>query len=99
VLPGGTAGGLVQSGTGSITITGTPAAAYTKIIVKIVTAGELGTGVFQYSLDGGVTFSGNVTIPGGATYVLSTTGATSPSSPGPTAAAPPSRSATPSPSR
>lgn len=76
VLPGGTAGGLVQSGTGSITITGTPAAAYSKIIVKIVTAGELGGGVFQYSLDGGVTFSGNVTIPGGATYVLSTTGAT-----------------------
>jgi hypothetical protein len=76
VQPGGTAGGSSQTGTGSISLSGTPAAAYSKVVVKIVTAGELGTGVFQYSLDGGSTFSGNVTIPSGATYVLSTTGVT-----------------------
>jgi len=76
VIPGGTAGGGVQTGTGSVSLTGTPAAAYPKALLKIVTAGELGTAAFQYSLDGGVTYSGNVTVPGGATYLLSTTGVT-----------------------
>lgn len=86
VLPGGSAGGGVQSGTGSLSLSGTPAAAYSEIIVKIVTAGELGTGVFQYSLDGGTTYSGNVTIPGGATYVLGSTGVTITFAAGPTGA-------------
>ena len=76
VLPGGIAGGGAQIGTGTISLSGSPAAAYPKIVLKVVTAGELGTGVFQYSLDGGTNFSGNVTIPGGAAYVLGATGVT-----------------------
>jgi hypothetical protein len=85
VLPGGTAGGGVQTGTGTLALSGTPAAAYTKIVVKIVTAGELGAGVFQYSLDGGTTYSGNVTIPASpGAYVLSTTGVTITFAAGPT---------------
>src|ERR1700737_4153275 len=63
VVAGGTAAGNVISGTGSITLSGTPGAAYPKSIIKIVTAGELGTGAFQYSLDGGVTYSSTVPIP------------------------------------
>src|SRR6266403_2177026 len=73
VQPGGTAGGSTQQGTGSISLTGSPTAAFPKVILKIVTAGELGTAIFQYSLDGGLTFSGNVTVPASATYPLSTT--------------------------
>src|ERR1700730_10092681 len=76
VQPGGPAGGNTQQGTGNISLTGSPAAAYPSVVIKIVTAGKLGTGVFQYSLDGGTTYSGNVTIPSGAAYVLGATGVT-----------------------
>jgi len=77
VVAGGTAAGNVISGTGSITLSGTPGAAYPKSIIKIVTAGELGTGAFQYSLDGGVTYSSTVTIPSApGTYALGATGVT-----------------------
>jgi hypothetical protein len=77
VVEGGTSAGGVASGTGSLSLSGTPAAAYPKVVVKIVTAGELGTGAFQYSLDAGVTFSGTVTIPvAPGAYVLGATGVT-----------------------
>jgi hypothetical protein len=76
VIPGGTAAGSSQSGTGSLTLSGAPSGtAYPKVVVKIVTAGELGTGAFQYSLDGGTTFSGSVGIPASpGTYALGSTG-------------------------
>jgi hypothetical protein len=45
-------------------------------VVKISTSGELGTGAFQYSLDGGTTYSAAITIPAGATYALAPSGAT-----------------------
>src|SRR6267143_4721934 len=70
VQPGGTAGGSTQQGTGSVSLTGSPTASFPKVVLKVVTAGELGTGVFQYSLDGGTNYSANVTIPAGTTYVL-----------------------------
>jgi hypothetical protein len=77
IVAGGAAAGNVIGGTGSIALSGTPAAAYPKVIVKIVTAGELGAAQFQYSLDGGVTYSGTVTIPAApGAYVLGATGVT-----------------------
>src|SRR6266849_2707744 len=76
VVQSGTAAGGVAIGTGTIALSGSPTAAYPKIVIKIVTAGELGTAVFQYSLDGGVTFSANQTVPASTgAYLLSTTGA------------------------
>jgi Baseplate J-like protein len=79
------------TGTGSLTAAGqggiSPASAssYT-VVIKIVTSGELGAGVFQYSTDGGVTYSGNVTIPSGGSYAVTTTGATVTFVSGPTGA-------------
>lgn len=63
VTPGGLGGGNTALGTGSISLSGTPATSYPKVIVKIVTAGEQGTAVFQYSLNGGTTYSANITVP------------------------------------
>ena len=84
VLPGGAAAGGAQLGTGGLTLSGAPAAAYPKVVVKIVTAGELGAAVFQYSLDGGSTFSGNVTVPASpGLYVLGSTGVSITFVPGP----------------
>src|SRR4051812_35541106 len=75
VVKGGTGAGGVGTGSGSISVSGTPVAAYPKIIISIVTAGELGTAAFQYSLDGGSTYSGTVTVPAApGIYVLGTTG-------------------------
>src|ERR1700674_1518279 len=62
------------TGTGQVTASGQGTGTFS-VVVKIVTAGELGSGVFQYSTDGGVTYSGNVTIPSGATYSVGATGA------------------------
>ncbi len=71
------AGALVQeganggppAGAGNIEIAGTPADAY-EIVVGIVTSGILGVGVFNYSLDGGNTWSQDITIPAGGTYSI-----------------------------
>jgi uncharacterized phage protein gp47/JayE len=87
VTPGGTGGGSTPLGTGSVTLSGTPAAAFSKVILKFTTAGEQGTAVFQYSLDGGVTFTSGITVPaapGG--YVVPTTGVTATFNSGPTGA-------------
>ncbi len=62
-------------GSGSLEASGA-ALAQRSIRLKVVTAGGLGTAVFQYSLDGGSTYSANVTIPSGGTYVLPSTGVT-----------------------
>src|SRR6266478_958053 len=76
VVKGGTGAGGVGTGSGSMTVAGTPVAAYPKIVINIVTLGELGTAQFQYSLDGGVTFSGTQTVPSApGIYTLPGTGA------------------------
>ena len=65
----------VGTGTGSLTASGQGAITNT-VAIKIVTSGELGTGAFQWSVDNGVTYSGNVTIPSGGSYTVSTSGVT-----------------------
>lgn len=57
------------TGTGSLTASGVPIGTYA-VVVKITTAGELGTGAFQYSLDEGATYSSAITIPVGGVYTL-----------------------------
>jgi hypothetical protein len=75
VVKSGTGPGSTGVGTGSLTLSGTPSAAFTKIVINIVTAGELGAAQFQYSLDGGVTFSGTQTVPASpGTFAVPTTG-------------------------
>jgi hypothetical protein len=74
VIPGGASGGGVQSGTGSISLSGSPSLPYPKVILKIITSGDLGTGAFRYSLDSGSTFSGSIGIPGGGVYSIPSTG-------------------------
>jgi hypothetical protein len=61
-------------GTGSVTADG-QGTITASVVIKITIAGELGTGSFQYSTDGGTTYSSNLTIPAGATYSVGTTGA------------------------
>lgn len=73
------------TGTGSLTATGQGAIS-ASVVVKISTSGELGTGAFQYSLDGGTTYSAAITIPAGATYALAPSGATVTFVPGPVGA-------------
>lgn len=67
---------VTQTGTGpTVTLAGVPLGDYTATI-KITTGGALGVGAFTYSLDNGVTFNGPITIPGGGTYVIPSTGIT-----------------------
>jgi uncharacterized phage protein gp47/JayE len=63
----------VGTGTGSLVISGAPVASYS-CQVKISTSGEPGAGQFQYSTDGGLTFSAAATIPSSGTTALGTTG-------------------------
>jgi hypothetical protein len=76
VVPGGTAGGGVMAGTGSLSLSGTPTTSIAKAVVKIVTAGELGAGQFQYSIDGGKTFSSTQTMASSGAFVLPSSGVT-----------------------
>lgn len=67
-------------GTGTVTPSG-PALQASAVVVAISTSGNVGTGVFKYSLDGGVTFSSTITIPSGATsstgsYLIAAVGVT-----------------------
>jgi hypothetical protein len=73
------------TGTGSLTASGQGAIS-ASVVVKISTSGELGTGAFQYSLDGGTTYSAAITIPAGAVYALAPSGATVTFVPGPVGA-------------
>lgn len=63
------------TGTGSVSVSGSPLDAY-DVIVLITTSGNLNAGVFQYSLDGGDTYSAKLTIPTAGTYVIPDTGIT-----------------------
>jgi hypothetical protein len=77
VIKTGAGAGGAATGTGNVTVDGTPATQYTKILVQITTSGELNSAVFKYSLDGGSTFVSGITVPASpGTYVLGATGVT-----------------------
>lgn len=86
VVESGLGGGSSPLGTGSLILSGSPIAQYPKVVVNIVGSGELGTATFQYSLDGGITFTGVLTVPASGVYVLALTGATITFTPGPSGA-------------
>jgi hypothetical protein len=69
------------SGTGTLTVTGNPLDAY-EVVVRITRAGGLGAAAFVYSLDGGDTYSPEIAVPSGGTYVLPGTGLTLAFAPG-----------------
>jgi len=87
VSPSGTGGGSTALGTGSVTLSGTPAAAYPKTIIQITTAGEQGAAVFQYSLNAGISYTTGITIPASpGAYLIPTTGVTATFNSGPSGA-------------
>jgi hypothetical protein len=66
----GSCGAIVHVGSGpAMTAAG---AAYDtfQAIVRVVAAGALGSGTFQYSMDGGDTYSSVIVIPSGGTYLI-----------------------------
>lgn len=71
----GTVGDVVaeRTGNGTFTVTGNPNNAY-DIVVKIVDEGENNEASFQYSLDGGNTFTEEMTIPLAGEAELTDTG-------------------------
>lgn len=76
----GSAGAVTPVGTGTsvMTITGTPNDRY-ELIVKIIkgaAAVNTGVGTFQYSLDGGRTYSNTISLPIATTYAVPDTGLT-----------------------
>ena len=71
----------VGSSTGTLGFATTPNDNY-EIIFEIVTTGTVGTGVFKYSLDDGRTYSENITIPAGGTYLIPNTNVTATFTPG-----------------
>ncbi len=60
----------VHSGVGTGTVKPTVGSAFNgyRLVVKIVASGGLGVGTFALSLDGGKTYGGTLTIPGGGVY-------------------------------
>ena len=67
-------------GTGSVTVSG-PATQASDVVVLIGTTGNVGTGTFTFSLDGGASYSGSLTIPSGASgnsgsYLITALGVT-----------------------
>lgn len=58
-----------------VKITGNPASQYLGIVINIQTGGALGTATFQYSTDGGQTFTGSGTLTA-STVTLGVTGLT-----------------------
>lgn len=70
-----TATGTSKTGSGNVTVTGSPNDSY-EVIVRITRAGETGTAAFQYSLDGGDLWSAETAVPASGTYALPDTGLT-----------------------
>jgi hypothetical protein len=64
-------------GDGVMAVTGTPYDKYS-VVVEITATGEAGVATFKYSLDGGDTYSPNITVPSGSpgTYAIANTGMT-----------------------
>jgi hypothetical protein len=72
----GTNTAVTQSGGGPlVTLTGAPLDQYDGIAV-VVAGGALGVGTFKFSLDGGETYSVELTIPAGGTYLMPDSGVT-----------------------
>jgi hypothetical protein len=72
----GTASAVSQAGSGpAVTVAGTPNDAY-QMQVKVVLGGALGVGQFQFSQDGGQTFSATFLIPSGGSFAVPNTGLT-----------------------
>lgn len=66
------------AGCGTLTVSGAPYDNYL-VQVKIVASGQTlaaGTGTFQYSVDGGNSYSGTIAIPSGGTYLIPNTNMT-----------------------
>lgn len=64
-----------KTGTGSMTVTGTPLDEY-ELVVVIVDSGAKNVATFKYSLDGGDTYSQKATVPTSLSYVVTGTGLT-----------------------
>lgn len=73
----GTVGAPTKTGTGfgSLTITGSPTNTFS-VIVKITAQGTLNTASFAYSIDGGYSYSNEITVPLTGAYEISGTGLT-----------------------
>lgn len=73
----GTNSAVSHSGTGegTVAVSGTPSDAYS-MVIKVIADGVLGVGQFQFSQDGGQTFSATFVIPSGGTFVVPNTGLT-----------------------
>lgn len=63
------------TGTGTVVVSGKPNNAY-KIIFEVVNAGELNVATVRYSINGGVTYSEELTLPLGGVVPVSPTGLT-----------------------
>lgn len=75
-------------GSGVLTLTGTPTAAYV-VVVEVTTAGNLSTVRIRYSLDGGTTWAAsNVLVPANGQVALGSTGVTLNFAPGTTPTSP-----------
>lgn len=59
------------SGSGTVTVTGKPHNAYT-VIISIIETGTTNAGGMKYSIDGGITYSDEMTIPEGKTAIPET---------------------------
>jgi hypothetical protein len=65
----------VGTSTGTVTVAGTPPLPFIPIIL-ITKTGALGVARFMYSLDNGYTYSPELLVPSGGTYVVPNTGLT-----------------------
>lgn len=73
----GTRGNVTKTGTGTgtLTVTGNPNNAF-DVIVKITGTGRLNTALFVYSIDGGYSFTDDLTVPLTGIYAIPLTGLT-----------------------
>lgn len=62
-------------GTGTLSVAGNPLNAF-DVVVEVLRTGGLNDAVFRYSLDGGASWSGQVTVPAEGVYTLPNTGLT-----------------------